>query len=724
MEKTQSPLSESIAVILGASNWPDYQEFDASPAFENSAMFFMDYLSENGVKASNILDLFDSELLPANIIEEIEYFLNNRLTSKRRVVNNVFVYFVGHGNVMQDQYILATRCVSQNNLELTGLPARQIASTLSRCAPDKRQIIIVDACYAASASMAFMNEGGAKHIARNIRDELPDTSVTRGTTLFCAAGPRLPARAPLGAEYTMFTGALSRVLSGGDPDGEALLSIDRVAELVEKDIITNYRKEGVVRPELHTPHQEHGDLRHERLFPNPAWKHTQDPAPGNPKAKIEEIRGLITPLSRELEWETESRKKGWYRALEKHITIDPWGDALLRQRILEISGADDGQIDSLPLNYDCQPRYGICTVESVTDHQREWRYEQGELPDPGCVVRAELPLRPPATWNLPHKGFTVESRLINSHAITCHDARLRRQDEVEFSSIAPRYPTQCLRMVVSFPSNYSLPEAPQILATRDGELDKPIRAWSEDAAETARVKPFLFYSQELKVAVFQIERALPHYRYAIRWRLPKPSTSHDHDQDAADAREHIHLLLALGQGQREEIAAELATIRDAVCSKHLSRMRRNWSNVHLFVTVFDEDAGRTRVVCSTNLGDTDPDFGWGAGVAGWVMKRKRPVYVNTTERWMRGLYASLDHLPEKQVISVPLPLAIRSDRRNEALNGHYVHCAVASLSCPEPTGQLDRVKSDDPNDPLLAALSSDLAERLLDTIDRTLSLGR
>ena len=42
--------NDIVAVIMGASEWPEYADFDPSPAFLRSAEYFRDYLlSEDGL---------------------------------------------------------------------------------------------------------------------------------------------------------------------------------------------------------------------------------------------------------------------------------------------------------------------------------------------------------------------------------------------------------------------------------------------------------------------------------------------------------------------------------------------------------------------------------------------------------------------------------------------------------------------------------------------------
>jgi hypothetical protein len=98
----------------------------------------------------------------------------------------------------------------------------------------------------------------------------------------------------------MFSGALQRVLGTGDPTFQEFLSLEEVAGLVEKDIFNTFRGEAV-RPELHTPKQEQGDIRTLRFFPNPARrKEIETRAQRELRTQVEELAHTVADLVKEL----------------------------------------------------------------------------------------------------------------------------------------------------------------------------------------------------------------------------------------------------------------------------------------------------------------------------------------------------------------------------------------------------------------------------------------
>ena len=44
-----NPLSESLAIILGAAEWPYHDGFESHEGFRNSATWFRDYLLDKGL---------------------------------------------------------------------------------------------------------------------------------------------------------------------------------------------------------------------------------------------------------------------------------------------------------------------------------------------------------------------------------------------------------------------------------------------------------------------------------------------------------------------------------------------------------------------------------------------------------------------------------------------------------------------------------------------------
>ena len=264
--------SNILAVILGASEWPYYETLEPSPAFENSANFFVWYLRNwLEVPDDNILWMFNSDKQPGEIEKDIRSFMKERISKEN--ITDTITYYVGHGAPDRDRkYFVATRCLSKEQKNSTSFRMEYLASTLSDLTFHKRNLIFLDACYSGAALKEFIDQSETGNDpAGEVREAFQEVLPLNGTALFCAAGPTKTARAPVGDEYTMFTGALAQVLQRGDPTKNKLLSLKEVGALVEFEIKKNFRSDAV-RPQIHTPVQHSGDIAFVPYFPNAAYQ--------------------------------------------------------------------------------------------------------------------------------------------------------------------------------------------------------------------------------------------------------------------------------------------------------------------------------------------------------------------------------------------------------------------------------------------------------------------
>ncbi len=713
-----TPLGESAAIILGAAEWPKYAGFTPHPAFRNSAEFFRDYLLGHGLAQRNLLWLFDDDSQPGPLTERIVDFLRVKADPP---IRNLLCYYVGHGGYHERDYFLALRCTSDRVREQTILQVRHLARKLNEEAPDKRQIVIIDACYAAGAAGPFMPQGDGAGLPRpheQIREELPKTDIARGTSLFCAASARIEAKTPRDGDYTMFSGALRRVLQQGDPDASESLSLERLAELVERDIAAQFNGEAV-RPEVHTPRQDKGDIRTLPLFPNAAYTAPADsPRLRALTAELATLRRETAPLAHDIDWERRSRAEGWYDVLDMRKELDPFGNVTQTHLLHGIHGPQQGEIASRPFGLWAMPAFGTCLLDRVTDEQTRWPRDYGDLPAAATEIKLDLVLTPPATAGTAHKGFTIASRLINSFAMTRLDARLRNHAEIERSMIRAGLPTRHLRMVVVFPSGYA-PDQARITAHPPTDGSVPIERWPEDATETARVSPCLFYDRALGCAVFQIERALPTFHYVLSWKLPPPPTPES--EASLRAREQVRSLLSLPADQVGRLDRCLGEIRDWICLNHLGLRADRAGAVNLALLAFNESETQavTQVVAATFADEASRQVAlpWGVGLVGWAMRRRSPVFIDVRDPAAAAIYRQVPGAAkERYVLCVPLPLPSHFDLRQDLMLDRSVPCVVASLSCADERGNLERLKQPDGN--LLGKISSALVDKMLDAITR------
>jgi hypothetical protein len=266
----QAP-KNTLVIILGASSWPKASDLASSEAFKNSAIGLREYLLDRrffSLPEENLLDLFDSEKSPSDIDEEIGHFLEGMTAAKRSKggsVNDVVVYYVGHGGFsgQNNDYFLAVKATRKDNPLISGILIAGLARTLKEKARAQRKYIILDACFSAAAYKTF--QSAPMEVARLRTQEV----FRKGSALICSSGPRDPSKLPQQEKYTMFTGALLKVLHRGDPEMPYWLSFADVTKMAKDHIYDKYIDEAV-RPQVLSPSQEQGDISILPFFTNPA----------------------------------------------------------------------------------------------------------------------------------------------------------------------------------------------------------------------------------------------------------------------------------------------------------------------------------------------------------------------------------------------------------------------------------------------------------------------
>src|SRR5215469_16375856 len=103
MSDEPPPPDTTLAVILGASSWPEYPGFQPSAAFRESAEAIRAYLLDQSGLAlprRNLKFLFDTYDDPPVVLDEIRRFIRTRgkeLTEAETPPRDLIVYYVGHG---------------------------------------------------------------------------------------------------------------------------------------------------------------------------------------------------------------------------------------------------------------------------------------------------------------------------------------------------------------------------------------------------------------------------------------------------------------------------------------------------------------------------------------------------------------------------------------------------------------------------------------------------
>jgi hypothetical protein len=263
--------------MLGASDFPlcSYAGSAAFTQAKNRIETF--FTGKYNVLAEDMLDLFDTELDPNGLDQKITEFI-----AKRPTVEDIFLYYVGHGgsdNMMG--FLLAIRASRKGALGVSSIATRNLSKSLANVGNNKKIFIILDCCFAAEIVNSMQSDG----MDKIIRD---DTSLLpkRGVSLLCSSSRHDVSRIIEEGKITMFTDGFTTALQNGDPKKKKELLTFREIGNLTYEYIKEKNKGEAIRPEVHSPMMPEGDLADLEHFPNYAFI-----SPGIDIAYSREMRG-------------------------------------------------------------------------------------------------------------------------------------------------------------------------------------------------------------------------------------------------------------------------------------------------------------------------------------------------------------------------------------------------------------------------------------------------
>lgn len=246
----QPRTSQVALILLGASEWPHWSDFD-NPAFRGTHDAVLNYAIRTfGIQSDQILDLFDVEDSPGELVAQIRAFLGRADMSE---LTDVIVYFVGHGDTILDDndYALFTASANRNQPDSSSFRATHLFEAVRPSGRKVRTSILLDACFSAAVVSAFW-----------------PAKASKGVAVLASASNAEKSAARKGADKTVFATALLNVLERGDPEKGRYLSLREIGRLVRDELSVD--KDNAL-PEVHSPQQSHGDIADSGIFPNPAY---------------------------------------------------------------------------------------------------------------------------------------------------------------------------------------------------------------------------------------------------------------------------------------------------------------------------------------------------------------------------------------------------------------------------------------------------------------------
>ncbi len=210
-----------LAVIAGASRWPNCSSLEANPSLSRSAELAAEFfLSPDGLhlRRAELFFVFDDDRSADILDERLGAWLDERLAPSQQEqalggpVTDILFYYIGHGYRSGDSLFLTVQSSREGNIEQSSWSSSAVAHTLRKYAPRLRKHIILDCCYGAAAVSSFQK---------------PDDA---GVAVFYAAEKFSPAIAPPAEQLTLFTEAFIITLTSGVAGAPELLSLDDVCK--------------------------------------------------------------------------------------------------------------------------------------------------------------------------------------------------------------------------------------------------------------------------------------------------------------------------------------------------------------------------------------------------------------------------------------------------------------------------------------------------------------
>lgn len=241
------------------------------PQCRKSAEDFRNLMIYNfGLPAKNVAYFFDSDLAPSVVLTRIEDWLSEKSNLINRDMEDgidLIVYYTGHGGFTggDQSFFLATRQTRSGSEGSTSIRFIDLASIIKRRAAGLRRYFILDCCFA-GAAVQYAMASPMQMMLDRAQHQFP----AEGTAFLCSSSRKKMSMAPAGLKRTMFSDVLIDFLTSGLDGGPPDLSFVQIGDAVQHQIAQKHKNEAI-RPELHVPDQEKGNIAVIPLFPNVAY---------------------------------------------------------------------------------------------------------------------------------------------------------------------------------------------------------------------------------------------------------------------------------------------------------------------------------------------------------------------------------------------------------------------------------------------------------------------
>ena len=263
--------NDLIVILLGSSKFPNDPQLQGSDSFSNSSEAIFSWLTKVGITSDQILNLFNCQDGPGDILSKINKFINGQI-SKDSGIKDLLIYYVGHGDLTpENDYYLAIQNTRSISRPSSSLMVRELSKVLNKSNKGLRKFLILDCCFAGNALTNFQSSTDSNKSNSKLADIIGSNLPPKGTSLLCSSSKWNQSKFLQGDEYTMFSDGLIQVLTNGVKHIERPFLTFKEIEKEVKEYISNKHGDQAVLPEIHSPDQRDGDIAEIDLLVNNAF---------------------------------------------------------------------------------------------------------------------------------------------------------------------------------------------------------------------------------------------------------------------------------------------------------------------------------------------------------------------------------------------------------------------------------------------------------------------
>jgi WD40 repeat protein len=290
-------LAGARALLVGTGSFAATSELAAVPAVATTLADLARLLVDRCGLADDAVRVVADPVSPMELGEAVA-------TAAEQAARSLLVYYVGHGLVSQDGALyLATQTTDRRptHLKHTALAYGTVRDYLLESAA-RSLVVVLDCCFSGLAAGSLGDPA----------DEVVSLAEISGAYVLTSAGRDELALAPPGARHTGFSGALLRLLTDGDPDGPASLTLHGVYRSLSRILPA----QGLPRPRCRFT----GQIGELVLAPNPGYQppasaesaDLRSPEDDGPAVAVCPYKGLAA---------FEPEDAGWFFGRERLTTM-------------------------------------------------------------------------------------------------------------------------------------------------------------------------------------------------------------------------------------------------------------------------------------------------------------------------------------------------------------------------------------------------------------------